>query len=1216
MATNFNDNVIVTSGAIKPTAVNTPADIRTRIETISEVESIPTPFVGMIFYVMDEERFYKVLSLRGKQVGNTFVEDMIIDRFEELIEEQDLSHLATKEEIGQLVGEAPEEMDTLGELAKAVTEMGQELGALKEQVDAIQVIEGPQGEQGLPGQDGKDGEQGPEGPMGPQGEKGEDGYTPVKGVDYFTEEDMAHLATKEELEAEIARAMAREDEIAAEIDDEEPYMADLAAYPTSKFLFACGHPVYVQGQEDGSVVVSYKWAGEMVGITLSAEDAAKTYIVGGYGHDNHNSKRSLPMTKVVARDAKIKGIIGGHYFEGIVGHAVIDAENCQMVSVMAGGWCGANVDGRTTRLNIVHEADVRLVNSSVSSTLFGGSQGNGTVDDSYMMLKDVKAGWVTVGGSNGLTNKGQVEIHGETEITVLQTTNRGLVRRAEVVMNDGHIGQFFMGGETEDSSVDGIIESVEVHLMGGTVDKLRMGTSEGKPFEGKVEGCIDACQVVEGDTSMLEQVVREEAPVFALEDHEHDQYLTEHQPIDHLATKEQCQAAHEDLEARLEAEIARAIAREDEIAAEIDDEEPYMADLKAYPTSKFLFACGHPVHVEGQEDGSVMVSYKWAGELKGILLSPEDAAKTYIVGGYGHDNHNSKRSLARTKVVARDAKIKGIVGGHYFEGIVGEAFIDAKNCQMTSVVVGGWCGANVDGRTTRLNIVHEAHAQLVDCTVSSTLFGGPQGNGCVDHVDMVLDDVKAGWVTVGGSNGLTNGGHVEIKGDCEFTVFQTTNRGLVRRAEVEMQDGLVHQFFIGGETEDKSVDGIVDEVEVRFIGGTVERLRKGTSKGEEFTGAFKGSMLRAEIKESDVELEQIVEEVQPVFALEDHEHEQYLTEHQPVDHLASKEEVAAHAAECEAAHVAMEARVEVLETINLETKPYIDKNGMLVLCGCPAVARGVGEEVHVSVRFFNNEEDKFVFTKDEFAKLRICMGYGAEGIGTKRNIVETTLELYDIDRVFIIDGGSQVTGEIGTVNIVAERCNYIDGIQGARAMNGGERNIVHNFNVHVKDCTLIDTLFGGGNGYSVVWNNHIEVEGDTTINILIAGGSNGYTNKADVTVEGGHIKLMHAVNRGIVNHARMVVNDGQVDHMYMGGDATMSDAGTVHHSEVHLMGGQVSKLEMGVNADKVSGQLMDCVVVEGDASMLEKVERPVDEVAELRAQVEALMARVAELENR
>ena len=46
---------------------------------------------------------------------------------------------------------------------------------------------GPQGEQGIQG------EVGPMGPQGPAGEKGEDGYTPVKGVDYFTEEDLANL---------------------------------------------------------------------------------------------------------------------------------------------------------------------------------------------------------------------------------------------------------------------------------------------------------------------------------------------------------------------------------------------------------------------------------------------------------------------------------------------------------------------------------------------------------------------------------------------------------------------------------------------------------------------------------------------------------------------------------------------------------------------------------------------------------------------------------------------------------------------------------------------------------------------------------------------------------------------------------------------------------------------------------------------------------------
>ena len=313
----------------------------------------------------------------------------------------------------------------------------------------------------------------------------------------------------------------------------------------------------------------------------------------------------------------------------------------------------------------------------------------------------------------------------------------------------------------------------------------------------------------------------------------------------------------------------------------------------------------------------------------------------------------------------------------------------------------------------------------------------------------------------------------------------------------------------------------------------------------------------------------------------------------------------------------LKERVEVLETINLETKPYIDKNGMLVLCGCPAIARGVGEEVHVTVRFFNDEEDKFVFSKEEFAKLRICMGYGAEGIGTKRNIVETTLELYDLDKVFIIDGGSQVTGEIGTVNIIAERIKYIDGIQGARAMNGGERNIVHNFNIRVKDVTLIDTLFGGGNGFSVVWNSNIVVEGDTSINTLCAGGSNGYTRKGHVVMNGGYAKVAQGVNRGIVETAEFVMNGGIIDNFYVAGEIDPGVTGVLHEGIVELNDGHIKNFFEGNGFNKVSGCIMNCVVENGDVSMLEvKVKEEVDVNIDLSdyAKVEFVEEQIANIE--
>ena len=329
--------------------------------------------------------------------------------------------------------------------------------------------------------------------------------------------------------------------------------------------------------------------------------------------------------------------------------------------------------------------------------------------------------------------------------------------------------------------------------------------------------------------------------------------------------------------------------------------------------------------------------------------------------------------------------------------------------------------------------------------------------------------------------------------------------------------------------------------------------------------------------------------------LESIDHEAFLTEHQDISHLAAQADVDEEIARAQEAEAALDERVDVLETLNLETKPYIDKNGMLVLCGCPAIAKGVDDEVHVTIRFYQGEEDKFVFTADEFAKTRICMGYGAEGVGAKRNIVETTLELYDIDKVFIIDGGSQVTGEIGTVNIIAERCNYIDGIQGARAMEGGERNVVHNFNVKVKDCTLIDTLFGGGNGYSVVWNSNVEVDGETVINYLVAGGSNGYTRKSHVVLNNGSIKVMQGVNRGILDRAELIVNGGEVQNFYVGGENDPSVTGVQYEGYVELNAGTIKNFYPGtsglVEFENIEGTITDCIVENGDVSMLVKIEK-------------------------
>lgn len=62
---------------------------------------------------------------------------------------------------------------------------------------------GEQGPQGPSGQDGKDGKDGRDGTDGKDGKNGQDGYTPVRGTDYWTEEDKAEIIEDVENDIEI-----------------------------------------------------------------------------------------------------------------------------------------------------------------------------------------------------------------------------------------------------------------------------------------------------------------------------------------------------------------------------------------------------------------------------------------------------------------------------------------------------------------------------------------------------------------------------------------------------------------------------------------------------------------------------------------------------------------------------------------------------------------------------------------------------------------------------------------------------------------------------------------------------------------------------------------------------------------------------------------------------------------------------------------------------
>ena len=126
MATDFSTDVILLNGALKPTKRNTPLDCRTVIENIKEVSRIPLPYVGMIFYVKDENQLYKVTTLKSKLIAGKPQEDYQVNKYEKII---DLSDYTTKEYVDN-----------------SIAEIQQKPG-----------IQGPKGDKGDPGVDGADG---------------------------------------------------------------------------------------------------------------------------------------------------------------------------------------------------------------------------------------------------------------------------------------------------------------------------------------------------------------------------------------------------------------------------------------------------------------------------------------------------------------------------------------------------------------------------------------------------------------------------------------------------------------------------------------------------------------------------------------------------------------------------------------------------------------------------------------------------------------------------------------------------------------------------------------------------------------------------------------------------------------------------------------------------------------------------------------------------
>lgn len=76
---------IATSGSFLPTTVNTPVDARIVINSKSEIANMAKPYVGMIFYVKDEDAFYVVTSLKSSSINGIIVNNTAVNEYRPLV---------------------------------------------------------------------------------------------------------------------------------------------------------------------------------------------------------------------------------------------------------------------------------------------------------------------------------------------------------------------------------------------------------------------------------------------------------------------------------------------------------------------------------------------------------------------------------------------------------------------------------------------------------------------------------------------------------------------------------------------------------------------------------------------------------------------------------------------------------------------------------------------------------------------------------------------------------------------------------------------------------------------------------------------------------------------------------------------------------------------------------------------------------------------------
>ena len=109
-------------------------------------------------------------------------------------------------------------------------------------------------------------------------------------------------------------------------------------------------------------------------------------------------------------------------------------------------------------------------------------------------------------------------------------------------------------------------------------------------------------------------------------------------------------------------------------------------------------------------------------------------------------------------------------------------------------------------------------------------------------------------------------------------------------------------------------------------------------------------------------------------------------------------------------------------------------------------------------------------------------------------------------------------------------------------------------------------IYGGGGAHAYTGTASIVLNDfEGKLSYLVAGGSNGHTEKASVELAGGEVEVLQSVNRGTMDTIEMTVSGGKVTNAYVGGEPDKSVTGTFNNASLEITGGEVENVSVGSN---------------------------------------------------